>query len=200
MSTIDKYLQQYFKHLKSVCPEITAEELEQFSKGLKISKLNKNDIYIEKGQVQTQAGFILKGLIREFYIDDSGNEKNSNFLAENEYAFQYETFMKKLPSSFSYQCLEPTIVINLPINHIHNAYEQIPIFERYGRLMTERKAQIQKERLQSLLSKNTEQRYLDFIKQYPHLLQRITVSHLCSYLGVERQTLTRIRKKIISEK
>lgn len=193
------YLHQYFKHLQDTCPELTATDLEKYSEGLTMSALNQNHIYIEAGEVQQQAGFVIKGLMREFYIDELGNEKNMNFIAENDYAFHYPTFMDKEPSPFSYQCIEPTIIINLPINHIHNAYKNIPKFQKYGRLRTERRAQLQRERLQSLLSKNAEQRYIDFIEQYPQLLQRITVSHLCSYLGVERQTLTRIRKQL-SEK
>ncbi len=192
-------IKQYFKHLKETCPELTNEELKKFGKGLTVSELDKNYIYIEAGKIQNQGGFVVKGLIREFYVDDLGNEKNMNFIAENNYAFHYPTFMNKQPSPFSYQCLEPTVVINFPINHIHKAYNEMPNFQKYGRLRTEKRAQIQRERLQSLLSKNAEQRYIDFIEQNPMLINRISVTHLCSYLGVERQTLTRIRKQLLSK-
>ncbi len=108
--------------------------------------------------------------------------------------------MEQTPSPFSYQCLESTIIVNLPIGHIENAYKNIPKFERYARLGMEAKCKKLQQRLIDLLSQNAEQRYINFVEQYPELFKRISVSHLCSYLGVERQTLTRIRKKILETK
>ncbi|MBB6369695.1 Crp/Fnr family transcriptional regulator [Chryseobacterium shigense] len=104
--------------------------------------------------------------------------------------------MDKKPCPLTFQCLEPSVIINFPMEHLHTIYSRIPTFEKYGRLIVEGKLKIQQERLESFLLQNAEQRYRDFMKQYPQLHNRITVSQLCSYLGVERQTLTRIRKKI----
>ncbi len=197
---INDCLNQYFNHLKKTCPELILAEFEQFSTQLTISELDKNEIYIEQGKVQKQGGFVIKGLIREFYTDELGNEKTMNFVSENEYAFNYPTYMEKEPSPFSYQCLEPTTIINFPINHIQQTYQELPIFEQYGRLRSEKRAKKQRKRLKDLLSKTAEQRYIDFIEENPALFQRITISHLASYLGVERQTLTKIRKQIITKK
>ncbi len=187
----------YLNTIKNICPELTATELEKFSEGLTVSTLQKNDFYIKTGNIQQYSGFIVSGLIREIYTDSDGNERNIEFLAENQYASHYPAFMAKTPSPFSYQCLEPTIFVNIPVGHIDKAYETIPNFERYGRLAMEEALKRQQQRLISLLSQNAEQRYLLFIKQYPQLFKRIPISHLCSYLGVERQTLTRIRKKLL---
>lgn len=189
-------IEKYFYHIKSVCPELTDVEFKQFSKGLTVSKFDKKDFYIISEKIQSKGGFIVEGLIRAFHTDNLGNEKNIYFKAENEYAFHYASFMLKKPCPLSFQCIEPSIIINFPIDHIHKAYKEIPIFEKYGRIVTEQRANNQQERLESLLYQNSEQRYIDFTKQYPQLLNRITISQLCSYLGVERQTLTRIRKKI----
>ncbi len=122
------------------------------------------------------------------------------FMAENQDVGHYPAFMKKTPSPFSYQCLEPTIMINIPIGHMNKAYQYIPKWNYYGRLAMENAFTAQKKRIVSLLSQTAEQRYLLFIEQYPHLFQRVPVTHLCSYLGVERQTLTRIRKKLSQTK
>lgn len=186
----------YIDHVRNVCPELTEQELNIFSKKLTMSKLNKNDFYIKFGQVQKQGGFLISGLIRVFHTDDFGNEKTIYFVPENDYTFHYASFMDSKPSPLSFQCLEPSVIVNFPTNHLHQSYEQFPKFDRYGRLIVEQKLKIQQERLESFLFKNAEQRYLDFITQYPDLFNRISISHLCSYLGVERQTLTRIRQKL----
>ncbi len=193
---MNQHINYYLNALKRICPELTPLELEQFAEGLTVTTLDKNEFYIKSGEIQPYNGFIIKGLVREFYTNEEGNERNLEFLAENQYACDYPSFMEQTPSPFSYQCLEPTIFINIPMGHIEMAYQTIPTFERYGRLAMEQNVKQQQQRIIRLLSKNAEQRYLLFIEQYPQLFQRISISHLCSYLGVERQTLTRIRKKL----
>lgn len=195
-----KEIKEYLNHIGLICPELTEIELKEFSERLTVSKIKKNDFYIKKGSIQNQGGFLIKGLIRAFHTDDNGNEKNIYFIPENEYTFHYSSFMDRKPCPLSFQCIEPSIIINFPIDHIHNAYNKIPYFEKYGRLILEQKLKQQQERLESFLYCNAEQRYIDFTHQYPQLFKRISISQLCSYLGVERQTLTRIRKKLISQK
>ena len=187
---------QYLKTIHQTCPEITEAELKQFAEQLTVTELKKSEFYITAGQIQKQGGFLVKGLVRAFHTDDFGNEKNIYFIPENEYAFHYASFMDRKESPLTFQCLEPSVIVCFPMAHLHTAYIQIPKFEKYGRLIVEAKLKMQQERLESLLYQNAEQRYLDFIKQYPRLYNRISVTQLCSYLGVERQTLTRIRKKL----
>ncbi len=189
-------IKQYLQHIKSVCPELTDAQLRRFSRGLTVCERSKKDFYITAGEIQQRGGYLIKGLIRAFYSDDSGNEKNIYFIPENEYAFHYLSFMDKKPCPLSFQCLEPCIMVNFSIDHLHQAYNDMPQFERYGRRILEQKLKIQQQRLESFLFQSAEQRYIDFTRQYPQLFNRISLSQLCSYLGVERQTLTRIRKKI----
>ncbi len=68
--------------------------------------------------------------------------------------------------------------------------------ERYGRLVAEEVLKIQQKRIESFLFETAEDRYIKFINEDPDLFNRVSISHLCSYLGIERQTLTRIRKKL----
>lgn len=189
-------IKKYLNHIQRTCPELTDEELKAFSSGLTVTKLNKGDFYINAGQTQSQGGFLIVGLIRAFYTDNLGNDKTIYFVPENDYTFHYASFIDNKPSPLSFQCLEPSIIICFTPNHLQNAYRQLSKFDKYGRLIVETKLKMQQERLESLLYKNAEQRYVDFTNQFPQLLSRISISHLCSYLGVERQTLTRIRKKL----
>ncbi|MBT31812.1 MAG: cAMP-binding protein [Thalassobius sp.] len=189
-------IKTYLKHIKDVCPELNDNELEKFSSELTVEKYNKNDFYITAGQTQTQGGFLISGLIRVFHTDELGNEKNIYFVPENDYTFHYASFMDNKPSPLSFQCLETSVVVNFPAFHLHKSYEEFPKFDRYGRLIVEQKLKQQQERLESFLFQSAEQRYLDFINQFPQLFNRISISQLCSYLGVERQTLTRIRQKL----
>ena len=189
-------IETYLKSIQKTCPELTEEDILHFSEGLTITKLDKNDFYITVGQIQKQGGFLTSGLVRAFHTDPKGDEKNIYFIPENDYTFHYASFVMQKPCPLSFQCLEPSIIINFPIDHLQKSYESNPKFEKYSRLILEEKLKLQQERLESLLYQNAEQRYQNFISQYPQLFNRITITHLCSYLGVERQTLTRIRQKL----
>ncbi len=68
--------------------------------------------------------------------------------------------------------------------------------ERFGRLIAEAVLKFQQKRIESFLFDTAEARYLEFIKENPGLFNRVSLSHLSSYLGIERQTLTRIRQKL----
>ena len=189
-------IETYLKSIQKTCPELTEEDILHFSEGLTITELDKNDFYITVGQTQKQGGFLTSGLVRAFHTDQKGDEKNIYFIPENDYTFHYASFVMQKPCPLSFQCLEPSIIINFPIDHLQKSYESNPKFEKYSRLILEEKLKLQQERLESLLYQNAEQRYQNFISQYPQLFNRITITHLCRYLGVERQTLTRIRQKL----
>lgn len=189
---------KYIKNIKKVCPELTDTELLQFSKGLTVSKLAKKEFCIKTGQFQQQGGFLIEGLIRAYHIDKTGNEQTIYFIPENEYTFHYTSFISQQACPLFFECLEPSIIVNFSLDHFKSAYQKNPKFEKYSRLILEEKLKIQQERLEGHLYLNAEQRYLSFLHQYPNLMNRIQISHLCSYLGVKRQTLTRIRKKLMT--
>jgi CRP-like cAMP-binding protein len=167
-----------------------------FSEKLNTISLDKKTLFIEAGHVQKSIGFITSGLIRSYYTDKDGNEITVRFYAENDYATHYTAFITQQPSKYTFQCLENTELVVLNYESMQWAYRNIQAFERYGRLVAEEILKMQQHRIESFIFQSAEERYLDFIKQYPQIYNRVSLSHLCSYLGIERQTLTRIRQKI----
>ena len=163
---------------------------------LSVSGLKPKHFYIHANSVQKELGFVFSGLIRAFYIDKAGNEISVNFIPENRYATHYSAFIAQTPSKYYFQCIEPTVIVNLSFKHIQEGYEKFPVLERYGRLVAEQVLRSQQKRIEGFLFDNAETRYLSFIKENPDLFNRVSVSYLSSYLGIERQSLTRIRKKL----
>ena len=186
----------YLNSVKSLCPRLSGEELEYFKIGLKITKLQPKHFFIHANSLQQEIGYVYTGLLRAFYVDENGNEITVNFITENRYATHYSAFISKTPSKYYFQCLEPTILVTQSFEHIQSGYEKYSNIERYGRLVAESVLKFQQKRIESFLFETAEQRYLDFIQENPNLFNRISLSHLSSFLGIERQTLTRIRQKL----
>lgn len=130
------------------------------------------------------------------FMDNYGNEISVNFVRENGYATHYSAFITQTPSKYYFQCIEPSIIVNLSYLHMQEGYERFPVLERYGRLVAEEVLKVQQKRIEGFLFDNAETRYLEFIKENPDLFNRVSLSYLSSYLGIERQSLTRIRKKL----
>lgn len=189
-------LEKFLNSVKTICPDITEQELDLFSSRLTIEVLNRKDIFLQSGKIQTSIGYIVEGLVRSFYVDDDGNEITVGFYAEDEYAAHYHAFLMRSPSKYTIQCLESTTLICLSFEDLKFLYKQSSIYERYGRLIAEKILIGQQERIESFIFQTTEERYVDFINNHKGLFNRIFISHLCSYLGIERQTLTRIRNKL----
>jgi CRP/FNR family transcriptional regulator len=186
----------YLSSVKILCPQVTKPELDYLASGLTVFTLKPKHFYMHAGTVQKEIGFVFSGLLRTFYIDNEGNQISVNFLRENRYVTHYPAFITQTPSKYYFQCLEPSIVVNLPYKHIQDCYNKFPLLERYGRLIAEEALKVLHKRIESFLFDNAETRYLDFIQENPDLFSRVSLSYLSSYLGIERQSLTRIRKKL----
>lgn len=195
-STLESAKEIYLKAVQAICPEVIDKNLAQFTSGLSFAQLNKKELFLQAGKVQRSIGFIVQGLVRSFYANDKGEEITVGFYAENDYATHYAAFLKQQPSLYSIQCLEPTSFALLSFQDLQRMYGESPVFERYGRLVAEEILKRQQARIESFIFQTAEQRYLDFVDNHPALFNRISLSHLSSFLGIERQSLTRIRQKL----
>ncbi|MFN5577721.1 MAG: Crp/Fnr family transcriptional regulator [Bacteroidota bacterium] len=193
---MEKAVNTYLNAVRTLCPNVSHTALNYLKSGLRVVELQPKHFFIHANVIQQEIGFVFQGLIRAFYIDIQGNEITVNFVQENRYATHYTAFITRTPGKYYFQCIEPTILVNLSYDHIQTGYDKFPDIERYGRLTAEEVLKFQQKRIESFLFDTAEQRYLDFIKENPDLFNRVSLSHLSSFLGMERQTLTRIRQKL----
>jgi len=186
----------YKKSVLETCPQMTYLEWLVFRQGLHRQELYAKEYFLRSGEVQGSLGFITKGLIRAYYLTEKGQEITTIFVKEGEYATDYPAFLAQTPAFYDFQCLEDTELVLLPYAHMQRGYDNFAVFNRYGRLVGEKVITILQSRLQSFLMEDAEERYLAFLRQDPELFNRISLTHLASYLGIDRSSLSRIRKKI----
>ena len=188
-----KYLDSYLQ----ICPVLEAKELEFIHSNLSLLTLSKKEYFLKNGAIQKEMGFVYSGLLRSFYIDKKGKKVTISFINENNYAADYPSFIQQKPSKYFIEALEETVIVNLSYLAIQEAYKKFKNFENYGRLIAEQILIKKQDRIESFLFENAEDRYLKFLEKHTNIVNRISVSHLSSYLGIERQSLTRIRKKLL---
>ncbi|MBZ9629703.1 Crp/Fnr family transcriptional regulator [Salegentibacter sp. LM13S] len=190
----------YFDLFMEQFPTLSLEAKKFTSSFLIIETYKKKEFLYQNGEVQEEIGYVCQGLLRKFYVNEKGNEIITGFSREKEYATDYPSFLRQRPSKYYLQFLEPSVVVKMPYEKLQEAYRKHKGNEMYGRLAAERVLTRETDRVESLLFESAEERYLNFLDENQDIINRISLSHLASYLGMERQSLSRIRSKLAKRK
>lgn len=197
---MENAIQIYLNSYKKINPELTDEELELVKFNISFLRLRKKQIYIRENEIQDSMSFIYSGLIRSYFNDENGKEINNAFFSENEFATDYLSFIRQQKTKYNFECLEDSVLISIPFEIVQSAFNQSKNFANFGRKIAEWALEIRTRKYESFLFENAEERYLRFIDENKLIINRISLTQLSSYLGMERQSLSRIRKRILSQK
>ncbi len=174
---------------------LTDDDCDLFEPYLKTKVIKEKEFFLTDGKICSEIGFVNKGCYRMYYLLN-GKEINTHFFFENQFVVDYDSFVQNKPSRYFIQALEDTEIIYFNLQAMQNGYAKSKNWERFGRIMAEYSCKLTNERLESFLFLDGEQRYLDLLKNQPHILDRIPLYHIASYLGLERESLSRLRKKV----
>lgn len=194
-----KSLQIFKSSFLSIYPELSKKEWEYLSSNIEILEAASKSLIIEENQIQKNLFFLTSGLIRGFYIDEKGEEITIRFINNRGWITHYSALISSMPSKYIFQALEQSEIIVLPYSTVQKGYKKFKGLEKFGRLIAESVLKTQQRRIEQFQFLTAEERYLTFIKDSPELFNRISLSHLSTYLGIKRQSLTRIRKKLATQ-
>ncbi len=156
--------------------------------------LGKGEFYFKQGEVHDEIGFVVKGLLYNFYTDQNGDEFVKSFVDQGNPVSCYSDLIQKTPSSFSSQTLEPTKLVTLRYTDLLKLYDKHSCWERMGRVSAE-KLFIEKEHRERLfLTSDAKARYETFAQENPNLMNRIPQYLLASHIGISPVSLSRIRR------
>lgn len=186
----------FIERMKFICPETTNEEIEVFKYGLYEKSFKKKELLFDQLKPQDHILFITSGLMRSFYIDNKGNQISAWFVKEFDFVSDYPAFLNGAKSNYLFEAIEDITAVAIPKNIIVGAFDASSEFQKFGRLIAEEAVQFLQGRIESLLFKTATERYLEFIEKEPEFFNRLSLEHIATYLGMERQSLTRIRKNL----
>lgn len=186
--------EQLFNYIRdhSTTP-LTAEETEVIKNTMVPKKIRKRQYFLQKGEVCKSMAFILKGSMRQYSVDDKGNEHIIRLSIENWWAGDRESFLKGTPTDYNIDAWEETEVLLLPIDGYLSILKGIPALGEMARRLDENHAFAYQKRLNAFISLSAEERYADLAKMYPEFLQRFPQHIIASYLGITKETLSRVR-------
>lgn len=160
----------------------------------------KGEYLLRSGEFCLHTFFIEKGLLKLYLLDDKGKEYILGFTAENGLIADRQSIYFNEPSSYFIQALEPTQVVSIDEKLFKEIENRFPEFRDFNIRLLHQHISTLQNRISMLLSQSAEKRYLYFTKTYPHLHLRIPQNVLASYLGITPESLSRIRKNLVSKK
>lgn len=188
-------------HLKSyyeqIIPELNEEMWNDMQGHAIVHHYKKGDLYISPGEQENFVTFISKGGFRYFSVVDE-KELVCEFVFENNYLSEYESFLRRTPAKVFIQALEDSTVVKFHYESVQGCYAKYPLIERFGRLIAEKFLIDAIDRMNSLLSSSPEERYNKLAEEKPELLQRVPQYMIASFIGVTPEALSRIRRRLIA--
>jgi CRP-like cAMP-binding protein len=183
-------LQNVSRHI-----HLTKDEEKIFTSLLKEKKLRKKQYLLQAGDVSRYENFVSKGLLRAYTVDSKGQEHIAMFAMEGWWTSDLYSFLTNTPATQHIDALEDSEVLSIEKPDLERLYAEVPKFERFFRILLQNAFIANQQRILSSISQTAEEQYLNFIKKYPSLEQRIPQHQIASFLGITPETISRIRKQ-----
>jgi len=174
---------------------ITDQEIEIVKQVCRLKKLRKRQYLLQEGDVWRYNAFISKGLVRTFRVDEKGQEHIIQFSSENWWTGDRQSYITDSPARYNIEALEDTEVILIPKGDFEGLYRSIPNFSDFMHLLMERTFIASQNRIHAGISYSAEEKYHDFLKTHPTLVNRVPQHMIASFLGLSPETLSRVRTK-----
>jgi len=179
------------QHIEEII-KLTDEEFEYVLSHFKYRKFLKNQYVVQQGDYVKYDYFVINGLLKSWQLDDKGKPHIILFATENWWVSDPEAFHNQTKATLNIDCLEDSETLYISLDNREKLCAEMRKMEYFFRKKTTAGYVASQKRILSLISFNAKERYEYLLQQYPDLLQRVPKSLIASYLGITRETLSRL--------
>jgi CRP-like cAMP-binding protein len=182
------------QHFTRIAP-LSDKEIRAIEASLLIKIFPKGAILLEAGQIASEAYFVLEGCVRQYYVV-AGDERITNFFTEGMWIVAPESMSGGVPVRHYLSTCEETRLVVGTAEREQALYKQFPRFESISRKIMETMLGAQQAQTASYHTDTPEERYKQLLEHRPDILQRVPQYQIASYIGVQPESLSRIRKRL----
>jgi len=178
---------------------LNENEIELIESVFQSKKFRKRQYFLQEGDVCKYTAFIVKGAMRQYTVDDKGEEHITRLSIENWWVNDRESLMKQIPSIYFIDAWEDTDTLLVTKAAFLELIVRTPALSEWMRNIDVNFAIASQRRLNAAISLSAEERYHDLEKNYPEFLRRFPQHIIASYLGIKRESLSRIRSQSVKK-
>ena len=173
--------------------DFTPEDLRLMRSLAIVKKVRRKEFLLQEGEICRYKIFIAKGLLKSYCLRHDGTEHIMRFSPENSWTTDHISLKNQTPAQSNIEALENSEVVMWTRENMHELFNSIPGFKAYMSRLIENALKSSHDRILMNLSYTSEEKYEDFIANFPDVFRRVPLHMVASYLGVSRETLSRIR-------
>ena len=191
-------LRPFYNYLNKFS-KLSEEEFQLIAKYIRVVQFEGKEIITKKGQIENYIYFILKGLVRKYYIKYK-QEFNTQISYEGHLIHSQESFHNRKPSNYIVETIEPSTLISIHYDDLEKLYRMAEKFEHLGRLIITYTMVLKDNWRAQLTELPSKERFINFLNKHPEMLHRVPQKFLASYLNMRPETFSRLKHLMQSNK
>jgi len=159
-------------------------------------KVDKNEFFVSSGKVCRELSFIEEGVMRYCFFREDGSDTTCVFMREGDFVGDPESFFSRTPSDKNLQALTNCQLMVITFDRMQQMLREYPQAVRLNAAIDHYVMTKMLDQRTAILNMDAKERYQKFIEDYPDVIQRVSLNHVASFLGITQQSLSRLRKEI----
>ncbi|MCI1640482.1 MAG: cyclic nucleotide-binding domain-containing protein [Bacteroidales bacterium] len=186
---VKKDISTYLQQIVPLAPEKEEEVLSYFHK----RSYRKNEFLFRQGQISPGIFFLEKGFARVYYYSEEGKDITSGFASEGSVMTAVDSFYQRKRTEFCGQLLEDSDVYYISVEELNKLVDLSHDFAKIAFHFLLWAVSNYNQYITNIRLKSSKEKYDYFISQKPDIFQRAPLQDIASYLGITRETLSRLR-------
>ena len=171
---------------------LTDEQFDYFFSHFKAETFKKGQTIISEGQDVDKEYFVISGCLKTFYVNDEVKMYILQFAMPTWWASDYAALYNKTKATINVDCVSDVEILSLSNQDREKICSEIHEVEHFFRWRTNRGYVASQKRLLSFMNNDTKTRYEELLSLYPALYNTVPKHLIAAYLGVSRETLSRL--------
>lgn len=194
----ERHSAMYDKLIETISSLIQLQEYDlNYIKTLfKPTVVEKDKILIDNGDFSNIVFFINSGFLRYYKINDDGEEQTVHLLSQGQFAAAFCSFVSNIKSEETLHTITNSELLCIGKNDLETLYNKDIKWQIFGRKLMETLLLEKEKRIIDQLSLSAQNRYIKLVETNPDLIQNVPIQYIASYIGIQPESLSRIRKQI----